>query len=272
MQRIVGFVLLIGGAAAFWAVIVLLPSVQAVGSALGAAERQQLPENLSSEVDLVLGLGAHDLRIAALLLAACGLLLVLAAPSALRVGAALLAAGTVPALAFDVAEYPPLVDMVPTSYLVVLRGVQVLLIVAAVAAALTVGTPDRSRTVAGVAGAAVLGIAAAAGLNAFPNHGTTALLGGLLAVATLLLAWTGLRARPGLAQLGTAAIAFVVVTFGYVFVALGMLPFSMASLLLTGTVPGVDGVPFIAAGPGMALLLFGAYALGRPRVAAAAAA
>lgn len=266
----VGFVLLVGGAAAFWAVMVLLPSVEAVGSALAPAERQQLPENLSSEVDRVLGLGAHDLRIAALLLAACGLLLALAAPTMMRVLAGMIAAATVPALAFDVAEYPPLVDMVPTGYLVVLRGVQVLLIVAAVTAALTVGTPDRRRTIAGVAVAAVLGIAAVAGLNTFPNHGTTAVLGGVLATATLLLAWTGLRDRPGPAQLGTAAAAFLVVTFGYVFVALFMLPFSMASLLLTGTVPGVDGVPFIAAGPGMALILLGAYALGRPKVAAAA--
>lgn len=276
MQRAVGSLLVLGGVGAFAAVVALLPALHAAGSTLGTAQRDALPENLSSEVDLVLGVAASDLRMAALLVVACGLVLVASAAQQLdpesvpavlgavaQVPVSLLAAATVPALAFDVAEYPALATAVPTGYVVALRGVQVLLVVAAVTAALAVGTPDRRRTTAALAVVAGFAAAAASGGNSAPDHGGTAVLGAALAAAVLLLAWAG-RSRLGVRQLLTATLVLVVVAVGYVHVAVVMVPFSYASLLVSGAELGADGVPMIGAGLGIGALLLVAYAAGRP--------
>jgi hypothetical protein len=279
VRRAVGNLLIVGGVGAFAAVVALLPALHAAGRTLGTAQRDALPENLSSEIDLVLGVAASDLRTAALLVVACGLALVASTAARLQLDPAsvpatlaavapvpvsLLAAATVPALAFDVAEYPALAGAVPTGYVVALRGIQVLLVVAAVTAALAVGTPDRRRTAAGLAAGIGIAAAAASGANSAPDHGATAVLGAALAAAVLLLAWAGNSSQRGIRQLLTATLVLVVVAVGYVHVAVVMVPFSYASLLVSGAELGADGVPMIGAGLGVGALLLAAYAVGRP--------
>ena len=171
-----------------------------------------------------LWLSAHDLRLAALIAASCGLLLVLSAFTLrdpfwsqfdehwLAVGASLLAAGTLPLLVIRTAENDAMamagIDVfVPPAYVIVLRAVQVLLVLTAIGAALTAAGLGRRGTVLGIGVGVVFAVLTAAGaLNnglvpAFP-FGWIPVLAGVSAATVLLLIWSGHRARLGAVQYG----------------------------------------------------------------------
>jgi hypothetical protein len=133
-----------------------------------------------------LWLSAHDLRLAALIAASCGLLLVLSAFTLrnpfwsqfdehwLAVGASLLAAGTLPLLVIRTAENDAGIDVfVPPAYVIVLRAVQVLLVVTAIGAALAAAGLGRRGTVLGIGVGVVFAVLTAAGAL---NNGLVLLL------------------------------------------------------------------------------------------------
>ena len=220
-----------------------------------------------------LWLSAHDLRLAALIAASCGLLLVLSAFTLrdpfwsqfdehwLAVGASLLAAGTLPLLVIRTAENDAGIDVfVPSAYVIVLRAVQVLLVVTAIGAALAAAGLGRRGTVLGIGVGVVFAVLTAAGaLNKglvllLPLFGGLPVLAGVPAATALLLIWSGHRARLGAVQYAAAAMVLVGMPVLYGFAILVGLPLG-AMTWNRQDHRDFDGFPYIGAGPAAAFAL-----------------
>jgi len=225
-----------------------------------------------------LWLSAHDLRLAALIAASCGLLLVLSAFTLrnpfwsqfdehwLAVGASLLAAGTLPLLVIRTAENDAMamagIDVfVPPAYVIVLRAVQVLLVVTAIGAALTAAGLGRRGTVLGIGVGVVFAVLTAAGaLNnglelPFLAASWIPVLAGVPAATALLLIWSGHRARLGAVQYAAAALVLVGMPVLYGFAILVGLPLGAMTWNRQDHSHMFDGFAYIGAGPAAAFAL-----------------
>ena len=221
-----------------------------------------------------LWLSAHDLRLAALIAASCGLLLVLSAFTLrnpfwsqfdehwLAVGASLLAAGTLPLLVIRTAENDAGIDVfVPSAYVIVLRAVQVLLVLTAIGAALTAAGLGRRGTVLGIGVGVVFAVLTAAGaLNnglvlLLPLFGGLPVLAGVPAATALLLIWSGHRTRLGAVQYAAAALVLVGMPVLYGFAILVGLPLGAMTWNRQDHSHMFDGFAYIGAGPAAAFAL-----------------
>ncbi len=229
---------------------------------------------------------AHDLRLAALIAASCGLLLVLSA-FALRdpswsqfdecqpaVGASLLAAGTLPLLVIrtpenDASAMAGVDVFVPQSHVIMLRAVQVLLVVTAIGAALAAAGAGRRRTVLGIGVGVVFAVLTAVGALNNGFHlpfllGWIPVLAGVPAATALLLLWSGRRARLGAVQYGTAAMVLVGLPVLYGFAILVGLPLSALTWNRQEHSHMFDGPAYIGAGPAAAVALLLLHLWARP--------
>lgn len=222
-------------------------------------------------------LDAHDLRLAALIAAACGLMLALSAcppldGSRLPLGASLLGAGTLPLLMFNFPEQE-WGECMPPAYLLLQRGVPVLLAVAAIGAALVAGRVDRRWTAVGIGVGAVFAVLTMTGVRStlvlLPPFGVWIIpvLAGVPAATALLLVWSGRRSHLGTVQYGAAAVVLVGLPIFYGFaIILGMVLSSM-SWSPPPSAHSADGLPTIGAGPVAALVLLFVHVCARPEPA-----
>lgn len=224
-----------------------------------------------------LWLSGHDLHLAALIAASCGLLLALSVvtlrnpswpqfdESWLAVGASLLAAGTLPLLVVRTPENEARGLSwinVPQAHVIVLRTVQVLLVVAAIGAALAAARGGRRRTVLGIGVGVVFAVLTAAGalnngvgLPFLPLLGWIPVLAGVPAATALLLLWSGHRARLGAARYGAAAMVLVGLPTLYVLAILVGLPLGTMTWNRQEHGHDFDGFAYIGAGPAAAAAL-----------------
>jgi len=271
VRVLLGFGVYSAGLAAFVAEIGMRPAFWEGGTYAGL---EGVPFFCGGGVHLDALLDAHDLRLAALITAACGLMLALSAcppldGSRLPLGASLLGAGTLPLLVI----HSPDQMCVPPAYLLLQRGVQVLLAVAAIGAALVAGRVDRRWTAVGIGVGAVFAVLTMTGVHGTLVHLTPfgvwiiPVLAGVPAATALLLVWSRRQSHLGTIQYGAAAVVLVGLPVLYGFaVILGMVLSSM-SWSPPPSAHHEEVLPTIGAGPVAALVLLYVHLCARPEPA-----
>ena len=274
VRVLLGFGLFGAGLAAFVAEINIRPAFWEGGT---DAWSEGFPFYCEGGVHLAQLLDAHDLRLAALIAAACGLMLALSAcppldGSRLPLGASLLGAGTLPLLVINAPEQER-AECMPPAYLLLQRGVPVLLAVAAIGAALVVGRVDRRRTAVGIGVGAVFAVLTMTGVHSTLVHLTPfgvwiiPVLAGVPAATALLLVWSGRQSHLGKIQYGAAAVVLVGLPVFYGFAIIPGMVLSAMSWSPPPSAHHEEVLPTIGAGPMAALALLYVHLCARPEPA-----